>query len=255
MLFQVAALFARSLLELSLIEDGMNDAVAKDLSWLVVPPILIALMFPYLKLCKVQLLRFFRLSDLTWRLFVLALLLGITLRVVRWAVLTVLIRLGVPGNEDANALTGPFFGFDCPSSPVLILSLCVTAFLIPILEETINRGFILHALLPRGIALSIGISSLCFALMHPPVMYVSAFLVGILLATQTLNCGTLWAALIAHSAYNAIAVIDWECFRIVWNPPPSDPQLTILSIIAAPIAVLGTGLAILIVTRRTAGAC
>ena len=52
MLFQVAALFTRSRLELSLVAGGVQEAVAKDLSYLVVPPILLVLMFPYLKRSK-----------------------------------------------------------------------------------------------------------------------------------------------------------------------------------------------------------
>src|SRR3546814_17945170 len=98
------------------------------------------------------------------------------------------------------------------------------AFLIPIMEEVIHRGFILHALLPRGLSISILLSALLFALLHPPVSYVFAFLTGVLLAVQTLNYGTLWAAVISHAGYNAAAVFDWECFQIVWSPPASDPQ-------------------------------
>ncbi|MGH6914263.1 MAG: lysostaphin resistance A-like protein [Geminicoccales bacterium] len=254
MLFQVAALFARSRLELSLIEDGMREAVAHDLSYLVVPLILGALMFPYLNRYKAQVLDLLRPSALTWRLVLLSLLLGLTLRIIRWGVLTLLIRTGALTNDDPTAIVGPIFGFDCPSPPVLLLSLGVTAFLIPIIEEVISRGFILHALLPRGLAISIGISALLFALVHPPGTYISAFMVGGLLAIQTLNQGTLWAAVVAHATYNAAAVLDWKCFQLVWNPPASDPQLATLSMIAAPVVIAGAWLACFIVTRRPAGA-
>ena len=254
MLFQVAALFARSRLELSFVEDGVQEALAKDLSYLVVPPVLLVLMFPYLKRCKTHLLALFRTSALTWRLVSLSLLLGVTLRVVYWSILTVLIRIGLVANDDPNAVVGPLIGFECPSSSILLLSLGVTAALIPVIEEAINRGFILHALLPRGLATSIGISAAFFALMHPPATYLTAFLIGVLLAVQTLNSGTLWPAVIAHGSYNAAAVFDWDCFRIVWNPPPSDPKLAIASLVAAPVATLGICLAIYIVTRRPAGA-
>lgn len=70
MIFQVAALFARSMLELSLMDDGYSRAIAEDLSYLVVPPILLVLMFPYLKRCKDPLLSLFRRADLTLRLVV-----------------------------------------------------------------------------------------------------------------------------------------------------------------------------------------
>ena len=254
MLFQVAALFARSRLELSLVEQGTREAVAKDLSYLVVPPILLVLMFPYLKRCKTQLLSLFRLSALTWRLVWLSLALGLTLRVLRWSILTLLIRAEMVGNKDPNAPIGPLIDFACPAPPLLLLSLAVSALAIPIIEEAINRGFILHTLLEKGAALSIGMSALLFALMHPPSSYIHAFIIGALLGIQALNYGTLWGPAIAHAAYNAAAVFDWECLRIVWNPPASDPQLVKLSAIAAPVAVLGVCLVLFIVTRNSAGA-
>jgi membrane protease YdiL (CAAX protease family) len=254
MLFQLAALFARSRLELSLVADGMSRAVAKDLSYLVVPPILLVLMFPYLKRCKAELLRLFRRSALTWRLVLLSLVLGLTLRLVHWTASTVLIRVGILANGDPNAIIGPLLGFDCPSPPILMLSLGVIAFLIPIIEETVNRGFILHALLPRDVVFSVGLSAALFAIMHPPGSYLIVFLFGVLVAIQTLNSGTLWGAVVAHATFNAAVVFDSECFRIIWNPPTSDPTLGILALIAAPVAVLGIGLAVYIVTRKTAGA-
>ncbi|HEX2138166.1 MAG TPA: CPBP family intramembrane glutamic endopeptidase [Woeseiaceae bacterium] len=254
MLFQVAALFARSRLELSLMAHGVSEAVAEDLSYLVVPPILLALGFPYLKQCNVQLLGLFRRSGLTWQVVVLSLLLGLTLRITRWSVLTVLMWTGLVANEDPHAVAGPLIGFHCPSPPVLILSLGVMSLLVPMIEEVVNRGFILHALLPRGVALSVTLSAVLFALTHPPAGYAAAFVAGVLLSIRTLNSGTLWPAVIAHAAYNTAAVIDWECFRIVWNPPASDPQLAVAGMIAAPVAVIATAVAVVIVTRKTAGA-
>lgn len=254
MLFQVAALFARSILESFLIEQGTSQAVADDLSNLIVLPILVTLMFPYLNRCKHQLLDLLRASALSVRLVLLALSLGLTLRMVRWAGLTVLLRLGILGNDDPNAIVGPLVGFDCPPALVLFTSLSIMALLIPIIEEVIHRGFILHALLPRGLWLSVPLSAALFSFMHAPGSYFAAFLIGLLLALQTLNSGTLWAAIVTHAAYNAAAVFDWECFQIIWNPPASDPQLATLTNVAAPLAVLGSCLAIYIATRRTAGA-
>ena len=254
MLFQVAALFARSRLELSLVRQGTREAVAKDLSYLVVVPILLVLMFPYLKRCKAQLLSLLRPSALTLRLVLMSLLLGLTLRLIYWSVLTVLVRIGHAANNGPNAIVGPLIGFECPSASIVLLSLGVMAILVPVVEEAINRGFILHALLPRGLILSIGLSAAFFALMHPPGTWLTAFVIGVLLAVQTLNTGTLWAAAIAHASYNAAAVLDWDCFRIVWNPPPSDPKLAIALFVAVPVIVLGACLAIYIVSRKTAGA-
>ena len=254
MLFQVAALFARSMLELSLIDNGLARAVAQDLSYLVVPPILLVLMYPYLKRCKGALLGLLRLSDLSVRLVILSILLGLTMRITYWAGLTLLMWAGVVHNKDPNAVIGPLLGFDCPSLPVILLSLVVVAFLIPIVEEIVNRAFILHALLPRGFVLSVIASAFLFAIMHRPGSYFLAFVVGVFLAIQVLNYRTLWAPVIAHASYNAATVLDWECLKVVWNPPVSDPNLASIAIIAAPVTVAGICLAAFIVSRKAVGA-
>lgn len=254
MLFQVAALFARSMLELSLIDNGLRSAVAQDLSYLAVPPILLVLMYPYLKRCKGALAGLLRASDVSMRLVVLSILLGLTMRITYWAGLTVLIWAGVVHNENPNAVVGPVFGFDCPPLPAVLLSLSVVALLIPVVEEIVNRAFILHALLPRGLVFSVILSALLFALMHRPGSYPLAFMVGVFLAIQVLNYRTLWAPVIAHASYNAATVLDWECFRIVWNPPASDPHLLGLTVIAAPVAVAGICIAALIVSKKAVGA-
>lgn len=254
MIFQVAALFARSMLELSLVDEGHSSAVAGDLSYLVVPPILLVLMFPYLKRCKDSLLSLFRRADLTVRLVVFSVLLGLMLRLAYWATLTLLIAFGVVRNPDPNAIVGPIVGFECPPVAVFLLSILVTAILVPPVEEVLNRGFILHRLLPRGRLTSIAVAAVLFAAMHKPGTWPVALAIGAILALQTLNFGTLWAPVIAHATFNAAAVVDWECFRIIWNPPAADPALLDIAAVSVPVAVLALLLAILLVGKRAAGA-
>ena len=253
MLFQVAALFARSMLESFLTDDGMDSAVASDLSNLIILPILAVLMFPYLRRCLNELSELLRPSSLTLQLIFLSLSLGLTLRIVRWSVLTLLLWLGILVNEDPNAIVGPLIGFDCPPMPFLLTSLASMAVLVPLMEEVIHRGFIFHALLPRGLGVSIIVSALLFAALHTPGTYMSAFAIGVMLAVQTLNYRSLWGPIIAHAAYNAAAVFDWDCFRIVWNPPASDPQLAKVAAVAAPLTILSICLAVFLVTRKAAG--
>lgn len=254
MIFQVAALFARSMLELSLMDDGWSRAVAEDLSYLAVPPILLLLMFPYLKRCQGPLLSLFRRSDLTVRLAVFSVLLGLSLRLAYWATLTVLMAFGVVGNADPDAIIGPILGFQCPPPAVLLLSIVVMAVLVPVIEEIVNRGFILHRLLPRGRAVAVTATAVLFAVLHKPGTYPVAFVVGVILAIQTLNFRSLWGAVIAHAAFNAAAILDWECFRIVWNPPVSDPALVRLAALSAPVALLSLSLAVLLASEKAAGA-
>ena len=254
MLFQVCALFARSALDISLVKRGMDRAIANDVSYLVVPPILTAFMYPYLRRHWTALRSLFRPKALTLRLFLLAVSLGLLLRITYWALLTVLIWAGVIGNDDPNAITGPLLGFECPPLPVLALSVLTMSLLVPVVEEVINRGFLMHALLPRGVIPSALLSALLFALAHQPGTYVAAFATGILLAVQTLNSLSLWPALITHSTYNLAAIVDWECFQIIWNPPTSDPTLASITRIAAPVALAGILLCCCLVSKKAIGA-
>ncbi|MEX2496457.1 MAG: CPBP family intramembrane glutamic endopeptidase [Woeseia sp.] len=250
MIFQVAALFARSMLELSLVDRGLEKTVAQDLSYLVVPPILLVLMFPYLNRCRVALAELLSPADLTMRVIVLSVLLGLTLRMLFWCGLTLLIWLRAIGTSGPDFEAAAMIGFNCAPLPVIVLSLTVVAFLIPVIEELINRGFILHALLARGTGISVLVSALLFAAMHTPSSYVLAFLIGLLLALQMLNYRTLWAPIITHATYNATTVLDWECFRIVWSPPASDPALQMLAAVSAVVIPGGTCAALYLVSKK-----
>lgn len=253
MLFQVCALFARSALDISLVKRGMDRAIANDISYLVVPPMLAAFMYPYLRRHWDALQSLFRLQAMTLRLFVLALVLGLLLRVTYWAVLTVLIWAGVIGNDESGVVAGPLLGFQCPPLPVLTLSVLTMSFFVPVVEEIVNRGFLLHALLPRGFVTSIILSALLFAVAHKPGTYAVAFSIGVLLAVQALNARTLWAPLVTHSTYNFAAIIDWECFRLIWNPPLADPLLLAATKVAAPTAVACVFLCCWLVSKRAIG--
>lgn len=249
-LFQITALIVRAMLERSLIGDGFTEAVAKDISFLIVPPLLIVLMYPYLQRCKESLQTLFRRSGLTWRVVILAVVLGIVFRIFRWAAATILIWTGVQENEDPGALIGPLVGFACPPLPILLLSLLVMSLATPIVEEVVHRGFIFHALLRRGSVFAVLASSALFAALHHPDNYFITFLVGIYLAVQVWNFRTLYAPIITHATYNAAAILDWDCFQIIWNPPASDPLLQVLGAIAVPTAVSCLLFAALLVGRR-----
>jgi membrane protease YdiL (CAAX protease family) len=254
MLFQLCALFARSALELSLVSKGTDRSVAGDLSYLIVPPILMALLYPYLRQHKHALASLFQPCRLTLRLCCLSLLLGVLMRVTYWATLTVLMWLGLIKNDDPGALTGPVVGFDCPPLLVLGLSFLVMALLVPVVEEVINRGFLLHALLPRGTVMSVGLSACLFAVVHRTDSYLVAFVAGLFLGVQLLNSRTLWAPLLTHAVYNASATFQWDCFQIIWNPPEGDAALAAVTRIAAPTAVLGILICCFLVSKKAIGA-
>lgn len=252
MLFQIAALFAKSRLELELVDTGFSASVAKHLSYLVVPPILLILMYPYIARCKSALRSLLQLKDLTAQRVLRAGLVGLTLRLLRWAFLTVLIWLGV--TQDSEGGMFPMhLGFACPPLPVLLLSVLVMTVLVPFVEEVVNRGFIMHALLPRGRALAVILSAALFAALHPPGSYALTFAAGLVFAVQALNFRTLWAPLSAHLAYNAAAIVDWECLKIVWNPSPGDPLLARLALLSAAALIVGSWLVWRLTRERAAG--
>ena len=246
MIFQVAALFTRAFLETSLIDSGQPEPFAQDLSYLVVPPIMIILMYPVLRQHGPYLLSLLRRQDLTIRLVVLSVLLGITLRMTYWGGLI----FGVIRNSNLNAVVGPAFTFGCPDPGVLALSFLVVSLLVPLIEETINRGLILQSLMHRGRFFALVLSSILFAIIHDPQSIVLAFLVGLFLAVQMIKCKTLWASLITHATFNAVVVLDWECVSTQWNPVVTTPSIIGAGLIATTLAAVGTSFSIFLVTKN-----
>ena len=249
-IFQMAAFFTRAFLESRLIASGEPEPFAQDLSYLVVPPILTILMYPILRQHGRYLRSLLRRQDLTIRLIVLSVLLGITLKMIYWGGLISLISFGVIRNSDLNAVAGPAISFGCPEPSVLALSFLVVSLLIPLIEEIINRGLILQSLLHRGKILAVVLSSALFAIMHDPQAIVLSFLVGLFLAVQMINYRTLWASLITHATYNAVAVLDWECISAQWNPIETTPAMIGTGLMATALAVVGASFGIFLVLRK-----
>lgn len=252
-LFQVAALFARSMLDLSLQRNGMGRAVANDLSYLVVPPILLVLMFPYIRRCSDSLRQLFAPQLLTLRVVVCSVALGLTLRLMWWASTTFLVAVGVYRNDDPGAVTGPLIGFDCPQAFVLLLSILSMAVLAPIIEETVHRGFILYGMLPYGRKAAIAGSAVLFALMHVVDSYAATFFAGLVFAVQAFNYRALWGPMIAHAAYNGATLLDWDCFRIVWHPSASDPLFARLVWTSIAVILAGSWIITLLISEKAAG--
>lgn len=247
MIFQVAALLARAYLEIRLIDSGLPNA--RDLSYLVVPPLLIVLMYPILRQHGQILLSLLRRQDLVLRLIVLSVTLGITLRIAYWGGLISLVSFGVLQNDDPDAVLGPVIRFGCSEENILALSFLVGVILTPLVEETINRGLILQSLIHRGKILAIASSSFLFAIAHNPQAMLLAFLVGLFLAAQMINCKTLWAPIITHATYNAVSIFDWKCMSTQWNPHVPTPAMTAVGLLAATLTAVGIALSIFLVRK------
>ena len=239
LVFEAAALITRAFLETRLIENGEPKPYAQDLSYLVVPPILIVLMYPILRQHGSFLLSLLRRQDLTFRLVVISILLGITLRVSYWGGLVSLVSFGVLRNTDPHAVIGPEISFGCPDPYVLALSFLVVSFLIPIIEEVTCRGLILQSLMHRGKVLAIVISSVLFAVMHDPQAILVSFIGGLFFGVQLIHRKTLWAPMITHASYNGMTVLDWECINTQWNPVETTPVMMGVGAIATALAIVG----------------
>ncbi len=249
-IFQIAALFARAFLEIHLVDSGEPQPFAQDLSYLVVPPILIILMYPVLRRHGSYLRSLLRRQDLTMQLIATSVVLGFTLRMSYWGGLISFISFGVLRNTDPNAVVGPVISFGCPDPGILALSFVVGSFLIPATEEIIHRGLILQSLFHRGKILAIVLSSALFAIAHDPQAIVVAFLGGLFLGVQMINCRVLWGPLITHATYNALAVLGWECVSTQWNPIDTTSAMVSTGLLGAALVVVGIALSIILVQRK-----
>lgn len=238
LLFQVSALFVRSFTQQKMVGAGIDPAQAKNLSALVGFAMLAFLMWPVLLQTWPSIRPMYR-PPSSWHRMALA---SIAVGVLLWlANSLVLLAYGTrewiaqPGFSQTATFD---YLFDCLNPTYLLLAIPVMSLLTPVVEETINRGLILHRFLPRGKWLAIFVSASLFAVLHAFKTYPSAFVFGIIAAVQTLNYRTLWAALITHSTFNLLAEIDRHCLYGYWVPgkitwePGGTAQLITLSIVA-----------------------
>lgn len=253
LIFETAALIARSYLEVHLRDNGYGLNYAADLSYLVVPPILLLLGLPVLKKHGHLVLGLFCLRDLSLRLVAIGILLGITLRCAFWGGLIALTSFRIWIGGDELPAIGPYFSWQCPPPWPMALGILVSVLLIPPIEEIINRGFFLHRLLDRGKLFAVFLSSLLFAVYHNPQTIYLAFAVGLFFAVATLNSGTMWIATIAHAAYNFTSQLDWRCLNGRWNPLEVTPVIASAGAMATALLLVGLLLGCLLVSKRIIG--
>lgn len=238
-----AALVARAWLEVQLVQAGMQSLVAADLSYLVVPPILVLLLFPLWRTEKNFLSSQFSRKNLTWRLVLTAVAIGVLIRLMWWSQLIAGVSFGIYAHSDPDAIVGPVFSFQCASPSVVFLGFIVMAVLVPLIEEIVHRGYVQTALRHRGFAIAIAISSMVFALFHPFESWSYVFLIGIVLGTQYWFTRSLWSSLITHATINGLIQIDWRCLSGQWNPRPDDlpillPGLTAIFVLVGSLLLL-----------------
>lgn len=216
------ALFARSWLQVELRAGGVDKLHAADLSYLVVPPILLLLLFPVLRANKAELRRQFDVASIRAGLVLNAIVLGVLLRLAWWCQLVLGISTGIYSNGDPKAPVGPAFDFQCPPGTIFVTGIVVMAILVPIIEEVVHRGFIQSALYRYGPAVAIVGSAAIFAVFHPLGNWSFVFFAGVVLGTQYWITKSLWSSLVTHATINGLIQVDWRCLRGQWNPPATE---------------------------------
>ncbi len=250
----ILSLVARTVLQLKLQSLGMSRLVASDLSYLVVPAVLLLLMIPAWKSERSFILSRLRLADLTWRAVVVAIAIGVLLRVAWWSAVFARTAFGLFRTEPPQGLVGPEFWIQCEPVANLALGLMVVALLVPVIEEVFHRGYVFTATLRFGLLPAILLSAVVFAAFHKPGTWPVAFATGIVFATQYWRTGSLWSSTISHATFNAIHQFDWRCLRGYWNP--TTEQLPVAGVgSGATVAFLAAAAAIIVLlTRETPGA-
>ena len=238
MLATTASLVARAVLQLELMKNGYSTEVAADLSYLVVPPVLLFLTIPIWREALPDLAQQYDIRWLTPRTIVFAILLGLALRLVQWCYLFMNVSFGWILNEDPNAIIGPVFFWRCDPLPILALGLLVSAITIPVIEEIVHRAYVFRALLRFGLPTAVLASSLIFAVYHKIGTWPIATAAGIVFAIVYFRSGSLWPSTIAHASFNAASQIDWRCLRGHWNPTEDQLPLPLPGIAATSVLLV-----------------
>ena len=236
-----AALIGRAWLQVELLAAGFQKEYAADLSYLIVPPILLFLLAPVIYRDRSFLHQQFRHEQLSPHVVLNAILVGLLLRLVSWATLVAGIAFGYYQSADPLAITGPKFAFRCASIHVVALGFLVMTLMVPIVEEVTHRAYVQSALRRRGPIIAVSLSAMIFAVFHPPASWPFTFFAGVVFGIQYWNSGSLWPSLISHATVNAVIQLDWRCLHGQWNPPASGLPLWQIGVPAIGILLLASG--------------
>jgi membrane protease YdiL (CAAX protease family) len=237
-----AALVFRAWLQMTMLQRGVAPQVAADLSYLVVPPTLIVLLLPIWRTERSFVARQFRLANLTCKVVITGIGIGVMLRLLWWAQLVAGVSFGVYASDSQSAV-GPTFAFSCPGTAAMALGMLTMVLLTPVIEEVIHRAYIINALRPLGRPIAILGSAAVFAIFHRSGTWVFVCLAGVVFAWLYWYTQSLWLSLIAHATFNGLTLLDWRCLTGQWNPRAADIPLmetgiTALAIMLATAAAL-----------------
>lgn len=240
-LFQVCALFARSYYQVQLLADGVPKLTAKDVSYLLVPVILLVLCYPVLRDHRQFLRSLFNLDDLSIGLMIRGVLTGTLIFVAfsySYLAIHALQQLGQPIflHEEQSWFR------HCNPETSLVFGLGIGALITPLVEEVLNRGLILPGLLRFGTFKAVVIGAILFAMLHRPEGLVTAFVFGLYAGVQFLRAGHLWLSTVTHGSYNFIVVANAHCdvaLRAPTNLLTTSTELFLVALAVVALASIG----------------
>ena len=238
LLSTMAALFARAWLQIRLIDEGYERSNAEDLSFLVVPLVLLVLLGPVLFENRLFLRRQFQRAELTLKTILTAVLVAVLFRIAWHSHIVAGTALGLYAAAPSPATV---FSYSCPSPGTLGLSILVSCILIPLIEETAHRGFIQSFLARRGPIVAIAISSMTFTMFHRYGAWDFVFPAGVLLGVLYWISRSLWIPVITHAMINFIPQLTLRCMTIPWSPTATETPIYSIGLVATLIALTSLG--------------
>ncbi len=250
----IAALIVRSWMQVSLVDGGMPPVMAANVSYLLVPPLLLLLLFPLWRSERKFLGFLFRRRAMSCKLALTAIAIGTLLQALWWSQVVAGASFGLYKSDNPDAIVGPLVSYACTSPAAIVLGLLVMAVLVPLVEEITHRGFIQTALQQQTVVGSILVSATVFAILHELTVWPFALFAGVVLGVQFWATQSLWSSAITHATANVLVQIDRHCLSVTWNPRPENipiwfPGLMGLIIFAASLTCL-----LLLLQKMTTGA-
>jgi len=226
----------------SLQDAGVEQLSASDLSYIVVLPILLLLLFPLLIKDRHFLKNLFRFNGTTAGIILAALAIGLLFRVAWWSQLIVRISFGLQTSDNPAAIEGPVIHYQCPTPTLMLFGIVVYSILIPVTEEIIHRGYVQTFLHARGPWIAVAISALIFAVFHRFSGMQFALAGGIVLGIMYWLAGSLWPPLVTHAVVNLTPLFTWRCMNLSWNPSIDSLPLWMPGISAIIVFLVSTAL-------------
>ncbi|MEL7186021.1 MAG: CPBP family intramembrane glutamic endopeptidase [Pseudomonadota bacterium] len=230
-----AALIAREVARNWLVQNGYAPAFAADLSYFVVPPAMVLLMFPLWRDARIYIARCYQRADLSLNVVVVAIAIGVLIRLTWWGTTFARVSFGWTSASGISETIGPHFSWQCPAPVVLVTGILVMAVVVPIIEEITHRGYIYRAALRWNVPAAVIVSSIVFTVFHKFDSWITVFLIGIVFAIQFQRTGSLWSSTITHATYNFLIQFDWRCLRGRWLV--ADREIPVLDVGVASLAV------------------